>query len=507
MNERSIAYLAAGMALVVCLVDSSNASASSGPGASRKSLQRTVDSIVLAGGKLAPLLGVPIDDVRVLAFDGETPLPVPFQIDERDQKGSYIFRTSSPEVEDADNGLFDTNDELVFMCKDTGDRMPAGWRRPEGVFEEIAVRDPVDGGVGWCYATTKDTYQHLSPVDYVRYDPARDAVYAQNYNLDFSRAAPNSYADTAVTPAGGGNGARLNDRVVIRLDASAVFKLVHIRRSEEDFRSTLKGYIDGPVRVVKRVGNSIRQVFGIYGPEIEVDYTFYFSNWIMPSVIDLPVDVGKYLSQFDFRGGTHWTPAAKGMVFYTKYIPPGTAVIDGHMSEAEKQMDLRLDIGHIWHCYTGALTGGGQGSILFRILMDDFLVKTLQVKTYYYDRADDPDFVDDPVTKDEYRRFFEGSYVWMGMEKLPKGRYHITSWATIMPDYARPGDEQRYLDVLDRPLEVTVREASAQGGSRKEEGMIAPLPYPEGIAVREERLSGSLVFRGSSGAEREGEGL
>ncbi len=458
MNFRSISCLWLFSWLSLCTAQTTPATSQP---ESKKSLSRTVDYVVLTGKELPGVVGTTIEHIRVFAYRDGRPYPVPFQIDERDQKGSYVFRTSHPETRDEDNGMFDANDELVFMCKDAGDRIPEGAKPTEGLFQEISMMDPVDHGVAWCYVTTRNIYPEMSSVDYVQYDPHNDAIYAQNYYVDFSKRAPNSYADTTVTPAGGGNGTRLNDRVIIRLEASAVFNLVRIRRSEEDFKSTRKGYIDGPVRVIKRVGNSIRQIFGIYGPEIEVDYTFYFSNWIMPSVIDLPVDVGKYLSQFHFRGGTHWTSAAKGMVFYTKYIPPGTAVIDGHMSEAEQQMDLRLDIGHIWHCYTGAINGTGLGSILFRILMDEFLLKTLQVKTYYYDKADDPDFVDDPITRDEYKRFFEGSYVWMGMEKLPKGRYNITSWATIMPDYTRAGDEQRYLNVLDRPLEVTVTGTAA----------------------------------------------
>jgi len=429
------------------------------PRGAQKMLQRTIDPIVIRGDRVPALLGTPIEKIRVVGFRNDEIYPVPFQIDERDTKGSYIFRTGNSQAKDADNGLFDDNDELVFMCKDMGDRTREDQTKASGLLAEVMANDPVDKGTGWCYVTTTDRHPDLSDADYVSYDPQKDTITAINYHLGFSKRAPNSYADTAVTPAGGGNGIRVNDRVIIRLDA-AVFGVLHIRRSEEDFRSVRKGYIDGPVRVIKRVGNSVRQVFGIYGPEIEVDYTFYYSNWVMPSVIDIPVDVGKYLSEFDFRGGTHWTEASKGMVFYTKYIAPGVAIIDGHMSEAEKKMDLRLDIGHIWHCYTGALQGTGQGSILFRILMDEFLRKTLSVKTYYNDRCNDPDFEDDPITKNEYKRYFEGSYVWMGMEKLPKGRYNITSWSTIMPDYGKPGDEKRYLDILDKPLGIKIEDVS-----------------------------------------------
>ena len=315
--------------------------------------------------------------------------------------------------------------------------------------------NPVDGSKGWCYVAIKEDFPDRSPVDYVTYEPNQDLMITRNYRIGFSKEAPIAYGDTTVTKEGGGNNTRINERVITRMKATFLkfFKLV---RSEEDFRSSRKGYIDGPVRIIKRVGNSMRQVFGMYGPEVVVDYTFYYSHWIMPSIIDLPVDVNKFVSSLSLRAGTDWPQGATGMVFYTKYIPAGIAVIDGHMSEAEKTMDLRLDIDQIWHCYTGAITGSGQGSILFRILMDDNLRNTLTAETYYYDKFFDPDYEEDPFSKDEYKRFFEGSYKWKGMETLPKGRYYLTSWATIMPDYKKSGDEQNYLNILDRPLLIKV---------------------------------------------------
>jgi len=187
----------------------------------------------------------------------------------------------------------------------------------------------------------------------------------------------------------------------------------------------------------------------------------------MPSVIDLPVDVGKFVSRMSLRAGSDWTPEASGMVFYTKYIPAGIAVIDGHMSEVEKNMDLRLDIRNIWHCYTGAITGSGQGSFLFRMVMDEKLLDIIQAETYYDDKFYDPDYRKDPVTEEEYKRFFQGAYVWKGIEEVSKGRYDLTSWAAVMPDYKEPGDEQRYLDILDASLEVKVRTLAGEEPEKK----------------------------------------
>ncbi len=418
-----------------------------------KGISRIIDPITLTGKDLSRLLGRPIKSLRMVSLKHDEIIPIPFQIDEKDQDGNYIFRTSDPQLEDSDHGLMDENDEISFMAMDLGKSLPAGAEIRKDLITAIEVTDPVDRGRGWCYITTEEIVPQTSSIDYVSYDPQEDLIRTRNFRIGFSPEAPISYRDTTITPEGGGNNTRINERVLTRI-STRFLRVFHVSRSEEDFRSACKGYIDGQIRIIKRVGNSMRQVFGKYGPEVVVNYTFYHSNWIMPNIIDLPVDVGKFVSSLSLRGGTDWTHEAQGMTFYTKYIPPGIAVIDGHMTEEEKNMDLRLDIEHIWHLYTGALTGAGQGSLLYRILMDDYLQKTLQVRTNYYDKFNDPDHEEDPVSEDNYKRFFEGSYQWTGMEKLPKGRYYLTSHAFIMPDYSNPGDEQKYMDILDKPLQV-----------------------------------------------------
>ncbi len=421
-----------------------------------KQITREVDPIVLTFQEFPSLLGTPIKSFRLVALKKNNLEPIPFQIDERDINDVYIFRTSHPDIQDKDKGIINKKDELAIMARDLGNRLPASEVSEKKLLAEIELTDPADGSKGWCYVATEKDFPQLSPVDYVTYDPKEDSISTRNYRIGFSKIAPISYGHTTLTPEGGGNNARINERVVTRLKASFL-RFFKLSRSEEDFRSNRIGYIDGPVRIIKRVGNSMRQVFGMYGPEVVIDYTFYYSTWIMPNIIDLPVDVKKFVSSLSLRGGTDWTKEATGMVFYTKYIPPGIAVIDGRMSEAEKNMDLRLDIDHIWHLYTGALNNTGQGSILYRIIMDETLQKTIQVETYFYDKYFDKDFEEDPFSKDDYKRFFEGSYLWKGMENLPKGRYYLQSWATIMPDYKKVGDEEKYLDILDKPLQVEIR--------------------------------------------------
>jgi len=237
---------------------------------------RDIEVLEVLAKDLPPLLGRPVDSIRLMVTSSNHLIPIPFQIDERGADGAYLFRTSHPDLEDEDHGHFDLNDEFVFMARDLGDRLPDERISDKHLLAEMEVTDPLDGSRGWCYVTTREFSPGLSSKDYVVYDPRADRILTRNYRIGFSKEAPISYSDTTVTTQGGGNNTRINERVITRMKATflRVFKLT---RNEKDFRSKRKGYIDGPVRIIKRVGNSMRHVFGIYGPEVVVDYTFYFS--------------------------------------------------------------------------------------------------------------------------------------------------------------------------------------------------------------------------------------
>ena len=49
--------------------------------------------------------------------------PVPYQIDERRPDGDFAFPFGPRPSFDDDRGIFDDNDELVFMVKDVGGRV------------------------------------------------------------------------------------------------------------------------------------------------------------------------------------------------------------------------------------------------------------------------------------------------------------------------------------------------------------------------------------------------
>ena len=116
---------------------------------------RWPDPIILDGATAgAPFLGRPAERLRVFARrpDHAALAPIPFQIDERDADGEFVFTAGPSAGRDADAGRFDANDELVLLARDAG---PAALpdQRPDGADAVAAIRitDPATGADSWAY--------------------------------------------------------------------------------------------------------------------------------------------------------------------------------------------------------------------------------------------------------------------------------------------------------------------------------------------------------------------
>src|SRR5690349_4831174 len=88
-----------------------------------KTLTRTEDWVTVTGAQLPRLKGKHKDRIRLYAQKNGALQPIAFQIDEKNAEGNYCFSEGPQDliVKDADGGLVDDNDELVFMAKDSGD--------------------------------------------------------------------------------------------------------------------------------------------------------------------------------------------------------------------------------------------------------------------------------------------------------------------------------------------------------------------------------------------------
>ena len=223
----------------------------------QKSLQRSEDQIIVAGRTLPAAMGWPIAQVRAFRFAQGQAVPIPFQIDEKLKNGKYALTAGNDRQ--ADDGVFDDNDELVFMASDTGDQgaKSALPNQPTAV-AELTISDPADGGKAWVYLARYETNPPpLSTGDYVVYDNTRTFIDTLRYQMGFHQQALLSIGHLSVKPAGGGDNTDIVDRLKVRFSATTLGGMVKIEKNENEFVSRTLGWIDGPVRIVRATANQM----------------------------------------------------------------------------------------------------------------------------------------------------------------------------------------------------------------------------------------------------------
>ena len=149
-------------------------------------LNRDSDPVVLTGADLPELLGEFPDSIVAFCWNSDW-LKIPVQIDERAVVDfgqiynepalgiTFLAYTDSSTFTGVDpEPTFDSNDELVFMARDTGD--PAPWNTPDppGVIEgsrvRLLVHDPLGPTDAYLYLFIRDGTNPFPPdVPYVNY--------------------------------------------------------------------------------------------------------------------------------------------------------------------------------------------------------------------------------------------------------------------------------------------------------------------------------------------------
>lgn len=270
------------------------------PGAP-KTLQHITDPIIVAGEELPQLIGKNIESIRVFAFRNGKAVTIPFQIDQRDSKGCWVwdvvyrkrftfeaedfgapskrepFTSGRGTVDDEDptgTTLLDANDVLVLMAEDTGDYNEAPQAAIAApIILALEVSDISNGTHGWVYvAYYLAAPPPLSDVVYMKYDAQQKTVASPIYSFHFSdqhMALIHSLQVNRVTVV---------DRIKVHGEITLSFPIPgqKVRFDEEDIHGHTAGYIAGPVRIVKRNIAQLSLVAGLVNaPEVTCDNFYY----------------------------------------------------------------------------------------------------------------------------------------------------------------------------------------------------------------------------------------
>jgi hypothetical protein len=216
------------------------------------SLDRPTEGIAVLGSQVPGLIGTAVadEDIFVFAYRDRDWVELPCDVVERiwnshPDTNTYIYGRG--------DGFFDSDDEIVFMAEEMGDRVNENvWPADvDGFRYEVEVSDPVTPSrKGWAYIYNSTT---LSPVttDYVDYSgPTTNVIDAWGYEINYGdNRKRHILADMTVKAILGGDGTDLIDRMKNRIKAQ-IWPFPPFYLTENDMDADLFGvYQDGQVRV------------------------------------------------------------------------------------------------------------------------------------------------------------------------------------------------------------------------------------------------------------------
>ncbi|MBX3472610.1 MAG: hypothetical protein KF878_37640 [Planctomycetes bacterium] len=230
-------------------------------------LDRPEGAVVVTGERLEAALGAPLDRLRLYALRDGALRPIPYQLDERTPEGGYAFTGGEERRSDTDDGLLDPNDELVFMARHVGGRL-GDWAPLPGEVERLALHVTTadrDRG-GWVYLLLFDgPAPPRAPDDLVSLTWSGPDVTGWAGTRHKVVSAPSTagfldWRELRFARPGGGWGPDVLDRLKVGLEARYLF--LDIARREDEMRSHVVGFVDGPVRVIARVVGETYLIWG-----------------------------------------------------------------------------------------------------------------------------------------------------------------------------------------------------------------------------------------------------
>jgi hypothetical protein len=419
--------------------------------AGEKTMQRVDDPVVMECKDLGPLFGSPINKLALMVWNGDTWSPIPFQIDQKKPDGSYAY-TMGPEASTDPDPNLDANDELVFMVKDTGDSVEnGGWPKGAEKVMEIEVIDPKNSARGWVYLVGFSGKAPRSEDDYIeRYvDETKGHRGVRSYEYTGGAPMDTTAIDLikAETTSEGKRGLDVLDRLKIRGVLIFPGGITVPINADEMIKTEDKAFIDGPVRVLQ-----LADGYMLLGP-IKVRGTgysvvkYYVNSNTFPVYIktpELPDFLKGLMPKAEFTAFLDFNSNVDGSHSFSPANPYNDKVVlDGRMSEAEKNLDTDTPIDWI-------AGFGPQGAIISRLLMGEVVGAKYKKVTYYMDdeTKEDPPEDHKGVRGVGYLLAGEGEYV---------SEFDFTSIIYFKKEL-QPEEVHKILDILDHPVTVSARQ-------------------------------------------------
>ncbi len=413
----------------------------------KATLNRFPDPVLIKAESLSSIVGGPISDYRIYTSNNGELEPIRFQIDEMTEEGDFIFPFGKENNKKESNGILDPRDIVLFMAHDAGDRIPAeDWPKNISKGVEIKVNDPIDNTSAWTYLFLydKNPPKRSSLPNYFNYDYDTETMWGEYWKAQYiiteDGRHTSFYKYHSALPKAGGTGENYVDRLKLRVTIKLFFGKFTIDVDEESIRTDVLAWIQGPVRVIRRLENYAKGPFNMKLSRGITDVQYYETLATVPVHVFVPFKMESVVTSTILRFGTDYDPMVKGSMFYNSSNPDGV-LIDGKMGEAEKNFNSEPDT---WRVITGKW-----GSLMTRSVYDEKMLAHVNLTQGV---MDDETYLAPPEA-------LPGAIGWTYQElkihKLPGGRYTFYLEFYTPPNYKR-GDEKIYLNYLDEPLNISI---------------------------------------------------
>jgi hypothetical protein len=234
---------------------------------------RTLEPVILSGHQVPSYLGFDVENVFAYTYKNGDWEQIPFQIDEINGNGDYVF----------EDGLLDDNDELVFMAMDVGEIAGQGSWISDSVSQnnpryQITVINPLNTEeTGFVYLYSSNTINKTYDA-YVDWDDTEQLITAGSYKLGLG------------TLFQGIDHLELNGHGLDVLDRSK-FRLAGVCRfSGNDFP-----FLYNEEMVPSELENFFQLSPEVYGPVRVGGGTQSYNNWFYHSL-----QIGEFSINFDY---------------------------------------------------------------------------------------------------------------------------------------------------------------------------------------------------------------
>ncbi len=250
--------------------------------------------IIFKAENIDPIVNYPVAFMRVFRADPDgRAVAIPFQIDEMNVYGDFVFNTSRPY--DQANHIFDRLDELTLMSGDLGVRKPpTRWPRnnkPYRLYEVVTSRRATRNTF-YVAIFLKNTPLRAVKT-YVQFSPVTSTIETENYRLSLNKR--NYLAIERVW-------FKLNNKQVPLIDWSSFYLKLDFKyfltfeEDQDSIETKMSVWKAGPVRTVIRVDFVWKVLKLKLNPGFFTEMSFFADSLHLPALISSPFDNNKILN-------------------------------------------------------------------------------------------------------------------------------------------------------------------------------------------------------------------